>query len=86
MKRLGYKWGLKKDKLSPGLVNLNRKQRVEEKPYPELVKTKVDAEKLLISVQLSQSLIVGKMSEFFYSCGFLNLCNSTTTICGYNIR
>ena len=37
---------------------------------PESVKTIVDAEKLLTSVQLTQSWIVGKMSEFFDPCGF----------------
>ena len=64
MKLLGYKWDPEKDELSPGLgeLNLNKKLRGERKPNPEPVKTRVDAEKLLNGVQLTRSLIVGKIS------------------------
>ncbi len=72
MKLLGYKWDPEKDELSPGLgeLNLNKKLRGERKPNPEPVKTRVDAEKLLNGVQLTRSLIVGKISELFDPCGF----------------
>ena len=72
MKLLGYKWDSEKDELSPGLgeLNLNKKNRGERKPNLEPVKTIIDAEKLLSNVQLTRSLIVGKISEFFDPCGF----------------
>ena len=72
MKLLGYRWDRKKDELSPGLgeLNLNKKVRGERRPNPEPVRTILDAEKLLANVKLTQSLIVGKISEFYDPCGF----------------
>ena len=72
MKLLGYKWDPEKDELSPGLgeLNLNKKRRGEKKPNLEPVRTIKDAENLLSGVMLTRSLIVGKISEFFYPCGF----------------
>jgi len=72
MKLLGYKWDPEKDELSPGLgeLNLNKKVRGERKPNLEPVKTTLDAERLLSGVQLTRSMIVGKISEFFDPCGF----------------
>ena len=72
MKLLGYKWDPEKDELSPGLVelNLNKKIRGERKPNLGPVKTIFDAERLLSGVQLTRSMIVGKISEFFDPCGF----------------
>ena len=74
MKLLGYKWDSEKDELSPGLgeLNLNKKKRGEKKPNLEPVKTVLDAERLFSGVLLTRSLIVGKISEFFDTCGFLN--------------
>jgi len=72
MKLLGYKWDSEKDELSPGVgeLNLNKKSRGLRKPNLEPVKNVDDAEKLLSSVKLTRSLIVGKISEFFDPCGF----------------
>ena len=68
MKLLGYKWDPEKDELSPGLgeLNLNKKRRGEKKPNLEPVRTIKDAENLLSGILLTRSLIVGKISEFFY--------------------
>ena len=72
MKLLGYKWDSEKDDLSPGLgeLNLNKKTRGERKPNLEPIKTINDAERLLSGIQLTRSLIVGKISEFYDPCGF----------------
>ena len=72
MKLLGYKWDPEKDELSPGLeeLNLNKKLRGECKPNENPVKTIKDAERLLTSVKLTRSLIVGKISELYDPCGF----------------
>ena len=72
MKLLGYKWDSERDELSPGLgeLNLNKKNRGERKPNLEPVRNIDDAEKLLSSVKLTRSLIIGKISEFFDPCGF----------------
>jgi len=71
-KLLGYKWDSKKDELSPSLgeLNLNKKQRGNKKPNLEPVKRILDTKKLLTCVKLTQSMIVGKVSDFFYPCGF----------------
>ena len=72
LKLLGYKWDSEADILSPGLgeLNLNKKVRGEKKPNSEPVRTVLEAEKLLENVQLTRSMIVGKISEFFDPCGF----------------
>ena len=72
LKLLGYKWDSKADILSPGIgeLNLNKKVKGEKKPNSEPVRTVLDAEKLLENVQLTRSMIVGKISKFFYPCGF----------------
>ena len=72
MKLLGYKWDPIEDELSPGLgeLNLNKKTRGEKKPNLEPVRTVRDAERLLAGAELTRSLIVGKISEFFDPCGF----------------
>ena len=49
---------------------MNKKVRGEKKPNPEPDKTILDAEILLGKVQLTRSMVVGKVSEFFYPCGF----------------
>ena len=60
------------DILSPGIgeLNLNKKVRREKKPNPKPVKTVLDAEVLLENAQLTRSMVVGKVSEFFDPCGF----------------
>ena len=72
LKLLGYKWDSELNLLSPGLgeLNMNKKVRGEKKPNPEPDKTILDAEILLGKVQLTRSMVVGKVSEFFYPCGF----------------
>jgi hypothetical protein len=45
-------------------LNLNKKVRGERRPNPEPVRKILDAEKLLANVKLTQSLIVGKISEY----------------------
>ena len=72
LKLLGYKWDSEPDILSPGLgeLNLNKKVRGEKKPNLKPVKTILDAENLLENVQLTRSMIVGNVLEFFYPCGF----------------
>ena len=57
MKLLGYKWDPEKDKLSPGLgeLNLNKKKRGEKKPNLEPVRTIKDAENLLSGILLTRS-------------------------------
>ena len=74
-KLLGYKWDSKKDELSPSLgeLNLNKKQRGNKKPNLEPVKRILDTKKLLTCVKLTQSMIVGKVSDFFILADFSNL-------------
>ena len=73
LKLLGYKWDSEPDILSPGIgeLNLNNKVRGEKKPNPKPVKTVLDAEVLLENAQLTRSVVVGKVSEFFIPVVFV---------------
>lgn len=71
LKLLGYKWDSELDSL--GELNLNKKVRGEKKSNPVPIKTVLDAEILLGKIQLTMSMVVGKVSEFFDPCGFFNL-------------